>query len=67
MRVLAAYENVTVLKATRSTVALMAVTEWMDSPPHRENLFRRHDASGVGVVPGDDGYYYITQIYLRTQ
>lgn len=67
LRVRAAFENVTVIQTSRSTAGLIAVEEWMDSPTHRENILRDHDTSGVGVVLGTDGYFYITQIYLRTQ
>lgn len=36
----------------------------MDSPTHRDNiLLSRFTQIGVGVVTGDDGRYYVTQVF----
>ncbi len=40
--------------------------EWMDSPPHRENILDpRFTLVGIGVVKGDDGVYWATQDFAH--
>lgn len=41
--------------------------EWLTSRGHRENILEREfDATGVGVVRDRNGYYYATQIFIRS-
>jgi uncharacterized protein YkwD len=40
------------------------VTEWMDSPPHRKNILNaKFREIGVGIVRGEDGNVYYTQVF----
>lgn len=42
-----------------------AVTCWMDSPGHRQNILdKRWNQSGIGVAILPDGTYYFTQVFL---
>jgi uncharacterized protein YkwD len=42
-----------------------ATDGWMKSPGHRENiLIKGWKQTGVGVMVGPDGSYYITQVFL---
>ncbi|MCM2357363.1 MAG: CAP domain-containing protein [Geobacteraceae bacterium] len=41
--------------------------EWLTSREHRENILEREfAATGVGVVRDRNGYYYATQIFIRS-
>lgn len=41
--------------------------EWQTSREHRENILDlEFDATGVGVVRDGSGYYYATQIFIRS-
>lgn len=57
-------------KATGENVALAGSAVRLHralwgSPSHRENmLLRRWDEVGIGVVPGEDGLLYATQLYI---
>lgn len=43
-----------------------AVTGWMNSPGHRENILRENwKETGIGIAVGAQGRYYITQVFLR--
>lgn len=43
----------------------MAVTQWMNSSGHRENILtEEYTLIGVGVAQSEDGAYYCTQIFL---
>ncbi|HYJ90267.1 MAG TPA: CAP domain-containing protein [Pyrinomonadaceae bacterium] len=45
--------------------ASFAVTSWMNSPAHRENLLnKRWKESAIGVAILPDGTYYFTQVFL---
>jgi uncharacterized protein YkwD len=42
-----------------------AVQDWMESPGHRANILDdEYTFTGIGVVKGDDGYVYFTQVFL---
>jgi uncharacterized protein YkwD len=48
-----------------SDAASFAVTSWMASPAHRQNLLdKRWKESGIGVAILSDGTYYFTQVFL---
>lgn len=43
-----------------------AMTNWMNSPDHRENILRpAFTGIGVGIVRGSDGDYYYSQIFVH--
>ncbi len=42
-----------------------AVTGWLNSPGHRKNIEVPEFAkTGIGVIKGSDGSYYLTQIFV---
>jgi uncharacterized protein YkwD len=44
----------------------LAVTGWMKSPTHRQNILdRRWTATGIGVAQGRGGRIYVTQVFLE--
>ena len=40
-----------------------AVKGWMDSPSHKENILGKYKMSGVGIAFGEDGSFYVTQLF----
>ncbi len=48
--------------------AELAVSLWMDSAGHRDNILGNYDYTGVGAAwDGDLGVFYFTQIYIRSR
>jgi len=47
--------------------ASQAVTGWLNSPGHRQNIEGDFNQTGIGVVQSSDGTYYFTQIFIRTR
>jgi len=46
--------------------AAQAVTEWVQSPPHRRNILHPgFTQTGVGVAEGPDGHTYFDQVFVR--
>lgn len=56
-------ENVATNNYPPAQVAGRAVSGWLTSPGHRENLEGGFDLTGVGVARGRAGDYFVTQIY----
>lgn len=57
-------ENVARVKGYEKP-AEQAVRDWLKSPGHRANILHPEFVhTGVGIVKGDDEYYYFTQIFL---
>jgi uncharacterized protein YkwD len=46
-------------------VALNAVTQWLRSPHHLENIRGNYNYSGLGVWRDKDGAIYFTQIFVK--
>lgn len=40
-----------------------AVTGWMNSPGHRENILGNFEETGMGIAFSKDGSFYITQLF----
>ncbi len=43
-----------------------AVSGWLRSSGHRQNIEGQYDLTGIGVAQRSDGSYYVTQIFVRT-
>jgi uncharacterized protein YkwD len=57
-------ENLARLSAAPETMPTRVVQAWMKSPGHRVNLLDRSFArTGVGVWLGEDGVWYVVQLY----
>ena len=48
-----------------SEPAKQAVSGWIKSPGHQENMVGDFDLTGVGVIKTPEGQYYFTQIFIR--
>lgn len=58
-------ENIATQKGYTDRVGV-AVTGWMESPGHRENIMTEEFThTGVGIFRRADGTYYYTQIFTR--
>ncbi|MBN2364331.1 CAP domain-containing protein [candidate division WOR-3 bacterium] len=44
-----------------------AVTGWINSPPHKENMVNDWDITGIGVSISPEGKFYFTQIFVLLQ
>jgi uncharacterized protein YkwD len=51
---------------TLEQVARFAVTQWLHSPHHLENIRGDFNYSGLGVWQDKDGTIYFTQIFVKT-
>ena len=60
-------ENVGVNDYPTSRTVRAAVSGWLDSRGHRENIEGRYDLTGVGIVRDARGAYYYTQIFVRQE
>ena len=58
-------ENVGMNDYPPSRTVRAAVSGWLDSRGHRENIEGRYDLTGVGIVRDSRGVYYYTQIFVR--
>ncbi len=47
------------------TSAKTVVQAWIESIHHSENLFGDFSHTGIGVVKGEDGKHYFTQIFYK--
>lgn len=57
-------ENLARMSASPQTMPSRVVKAWMESPGHRVNLLDRGFArTGVGVWMGEDGVWYVVQLY----
>lgn len=45
--------------------ATAAVQGWLTSPGHLVNIQGDFHLTGIGVAQGDDGTYYLTQIFIK--
>ncbi len=43
-----------------------AVDGWIDSEGHLKNIIGNYNTTGVGVAVNDDGEYYFTQLFAKT-
>ena len=48
-------------------VARFAVTQWLHSPHHLQNIRGNYNYSGLGVWQDKDGAIYFTQIFVKTE
>lgn len=46
--------------------AQTAVDGWIDSEGHLKNIIGDYNTTGVGVAVNDDGEYYFTQLFAKT-
>ncbi|NJD61730.1 MAG: CAP domain-containing protein [Deltaproteobacteria bacterium] len=58
-------ENVGANDYPRSDTVRAAVSGWLESRGHRENIEGRYDLTGVGIARDSRGVYYYTQIFIR--
>ncbi len=57
-------ENLALLTETPRALPAHVVQLWLDSPGHRANLLEpRFTCTGIGVWPGSDGVWYVTEEY----
>ena len=42
-----------------------AVSGWIDSPGHEQNMSGDYSITGMGVAISDEGEYYFTQLFVR--
>ncbi len=49
-----------------SKPAETAVSGWLDSPGHYENIMGDFNLTGVGVEKNSEGKYYLTQLFVKT-
>lgn len=57
-------ENLARLTSSPETLPENVVNAWLRSPGHRRNLLDpAFSRTGIGVVLGDDGVWYVTQLY----
>lgn len=47
-------------------IVKIAVEGWINSPGHRKNLLSGSTDCAIAVFKNSDGYYYLTQIFMRT-
>ncbi len=47
--------------------AAQAVTGWLHSPGHLENIKGKYNLTGIGVAANKQGEVYLTQIFLHTR
>ncbi|HEY9648073.1 MAG TPA: CAP domain-containing protein [Chroococcidiopsis sp.] len=57
-------ENVAYIFTHRNT-ADRAVQGWLQSASHRASIEGNYSITGIGVVQGDRGAFYFTQIFVR--
>jgi len=50
-----------------SNPAAEAVTGWLKSPGHLENIKGQYNLTGIGVAANKQGEVYLTQIFLHTR
>ncbi len=58
-------ENVGINDYPPSRTVRVAVSGWLGSQGHRENIEGRYDLTGVGIARDARGTYYYTQIFVR--
>jgi uncharacterized protein YkwD len=58
-------ENIGMNDYPPSRTVRAAVSGWLGSRGHRENIEGRYDLTGVGIVRDAQGAYYYTQIFVR--
>jgi uncharacterized protein YkwD len=58
-------ENVGVNDYPRSETARAAVSGWLKSRGHRENIEGGYDLTGVGIARDARGAWYFTQLFVR--
>jgi len=58
-------ENVGINDYPPSETVRAAVSGWLSSRGHRENIEGRYDLTGVGIARDARGVYYYTQIFVR--
>lgn len=58
-------ENVGINDYPRTRTVRTAVSGWLGSRGHRENIEGRYDLTGVGIVRDARGVFYYTQIFVR--
>lgn len=61
-----ASENVAVNQGYNDP-AQEAVTGWLKSPGHLQNIQGDYDLTGIGVASNSQGEFYLTQIFIRTR
>ncbi|MBM4256736.1 MAG: CAP domain-containing protein [Deltaproteobacteria bacterium] len=59
-------ENVGGNNHSAASTAKAAVTGWLNSPHHRENIEGNFDTTGIGIARGGSTFFF-TQIFLKTQ
>lgn len=43
------------------------VDMWLNSSGHRKNIEGNYDQTGIGIAVSKDGYYYYTQIFVKSR
>jgi uncharacterized protein YkwD len=42
-----------------------AIAIWLNSPPHKKNILGNYKFTGISVIQGKNGRFYLTQMFLR--
>ncbi|MDB9447965.1 CAP domain-containing protein [Anabaena sp. CS-542/02] len=50
-----------------SNPASEAITGWLKSPGHLQNIHGDYDLTGIGVATNKEGEVYLTQIFIRSK
>jgi uncharacterized protein YkwD len=51
----------------RSRSVARAMDLWLRNRGHRRNIEGNYDVTGIGAARADDGFIYVTQIFLRSE
>ncbi|HUF51118.1 MAG TPA: CAP domain-containing protein [Longimicrobiales bacterium] len=58
-------ENLASMSGLNVSVPRQTIEMWLNSPGHRSNMLDAgYSESGVGVARGEDGLWYVVQIYM---
>ncbi len=57
-------ENVAMNNYARPRTVPVAMSGWLRSPHHRENIEGSFDVTGVGIARSRDGTFYYTQLFV---
>ncbi len=58
-------ENIGYVRSV-SNVVVSLYEAWMESEPHRKNIFSsRYKETGIGIAIAEDGTYYFTQVFVE--
>ncbi len=65
LQISSAAENVAWNRGYQNPVEA-AVEGWLESPGHHANIVGEYNTTGIGVALNQDGEYYFTQLFVKT-